>query len=307
LGSKVPKAKFRLIRNRDALPSWFPLQIYSMRLTAEQWLEALAMRLVAQTAFEHTGDLEEARSTFTSLVVERLPSADGTSALIDEAQRPGDLWGIRELPAFDAAYIASMLRRSKRGAELMRAVEAISTSRDSRRMFIEPPMSFKAGRLQSFADLIDDSKEPYFMSDVLAGIPVVIDVRQDDESLIAAFRVWLAGARHKLGSARRPFEERDFNAWQEYAVLPTFDLKYWARIHGLRLADSVVADAIWPHSEFDAAERLRKVTRLKLQEVLGGWDTVNRLWRQLELVRAFKRTIDGLPNAQPTAGTRLKT
>jgi hypothetical protein len=74
-------------------------------------------------------------------------------------------------------------------------------------------------------------------------------------------------------------------------VLPAFDLDLWGRLRDVRFSDNLVANAIWPAAECDNVERLRKVTRRKIGEVLGAWAPLGRLWRQLELEASLDRAV----------------
>jgi hypothetical protein len=278
-----------LLRTADSLPKWFPLRIYSTRLTAQQWLDALVMRWVVRNEYQNTHDECGARDTFERLIVRQPARKSGRSRFIDRSRKPGELLGVRELPAFDAAYIATMFAHSKSGAALLAEVTHIRKTRDSRSLWIEPSPRVKNSRRESFADMVNHGTEPYRMPDVLSGIPVAVDIDQDDESLMSAFKFWLANARSILGPARRPIGAQDFSSWRDYGVLPVFDLRLWGELHHVRYSETLIADTLWPDAEFDSAERLRKVTRPKIKELFDDWALVGRFWRQLELEASFEK------------------
>ena len=68
-------------------------------------------------------------------------------------------------------------------------------------------------------------------------------------------------------------------------------LYFWSRIHDIKFSDALIANAIWPHAEFDNTERLRKVTRPKADEVFS-WKSIQRFWRQLELEKALDKLFE---------------
>lgn len=283
-----------LLRDAGSLPEWFPLKIYSTQLTAQQWLDALVMRWVVKSQSRSARDKKAARDAFERFIVHRKVSRSGAKELIEGSRKPCELLGVRELPAFDAAYIGSMLANSKSGAALLSEVINMRETRDSKSLWLEPSSRVKKARRQSFAGMIDEKTEPFRMPDVLSGIPISIDIDQDDESLILAFKFWLKNARDVLGPARKPIGVRDFSAWRDYGVLAVFDLKLWGELHDVRYSEALIADTLWPHAHFDSVERLRKVTRPKIDQIFDDWTLVGRLWRQLELEASIEKVVGKL-------------
>ena len=87
---------------------------------------------------------------------------------------------------------------------------------------------------------------------------------------------------------------KDFEDWQKYGVLPVFDLDMWARLEEVRIADRVIARAVWPEDtddidNFDPIERLRKVTRKKRIPQAISWATVNRLSTQYGIAKMLEQ------------------
>ena len=85
--------------------------------------------------------------------------------------------------------------------------------------------------------------------------------------------------------------------WQKYGVLPVFDLDMWARLEEVRIADRVIARAVWPEDtddidNFDPIERLRKVTRKKHIPRASSWATVNRLSTQYGIAKMLKQAME---------------
>jgi hypothetical protein len=117
-------------------------------------------------------------------------------------------------------------------------------------------------------------------------IPIVVDLDHDDDTLVLAFKVWLAGARQCLEyRAAQPIGRKEFAKWKRFGLLPAFDLLFWRHATAAPLTDTVIANAIWPpnNREFvDITERFRKVTRPMLKDVFN-WTFVSRFWSQMEL------------------------
>lgn len=281
----------KLLKSRDALPDWFPLPIYKAELTPEKWLEALVWRASAQTVFTNTGNKHKAKEVFERLIISNEPDKSERPGLLHNGKDASQIWGIRELSAFDAAYLAAMVTGSDSGKKLTRALENIRAKKDLITLVEGSSSAIERSRKESFSQLVDWASEPFEMTDVFPRFPVMVDLDQDDETLKLAFEVWLAGVRDTLGPAPKPIGEKDFRAWEKYGVLPAFDLYFWSRIHDIKFSDALIANAIWPHAEFDNTERLRKVTRPKADEVFS-WKLIQRFWRQLELEKALDKLFE---------------
>jgi hypothetical protein len=285
--------KKKLIRDPKLLPEWFPLKMYTSKLTAREWLDAIVMRLAVKTKYENTRDAADVIAHFSSLVIRRAVKPADASGLLKTSSHPGDLLGVRELSAFDAAYISNMMGSTRKGRALQSRLAKIRRKRNSNALWVEPTELIKRSQRQPWVDLVDPAKEPYQLPDVLSGVPAIIDVDQDDESLVIAFKLWLLNSRNILGPAKKPIGRREFIAWRVYRVLPYFDLTFWGDLHGLRYSETLIADVLWPHAAFNGPERLRKVTRPKMLQVFRDWSFANRFWRQLELELALAEALKG--------------
>jgi hypothetical protein len=190
---------------------------------------------------------------------------------------------VQELSAFDAAYVSALMSRRKTGQNVLLGARRFNRLKRTHELAIKAPPTMAAARRRSFGDYINDRTERIHLSEVLHGVPLTIDITQDDETLKLAFQVWLAGARAILGQVKRPIGDKEFAEWREYGILQVFDLEFWGRLNGFRYSDALLAKVLWPHAEVDAEERLRKVSRKKANEVFRDWTFVTRFWRQLEL------------------------
>lgn len=287
--SKMPG---KLIKRVEQLPDWFPLPVYNDSLTAPQWHHELAMRLAVQTAHRNTGDTQKAISTFRSLIVNsKCRDKNGYNGLLSGKKDLKQAWPVQELSAFDAAYLSALMSRSKAGNKVLIGTRRFNRLKRTHELLINAPPLVAAARRRSFASFIKDRTERIHFSEVLHGVPLTIDITQDDETLKLAFQVWLAGTRAIVGQAKHPIGDKDFSEWKEYGILQVFDLEFWGRLNGLRYSNSLLARILWPDAEVDAEERLRKVTRKRTSEIFQDWEFVTRLWRQLELSKFLEITM----------------
>jgi Family of unknown function (DUF6387) len=279
--SKTPG---KIIKRVEQLPGWFPLPVYSDSLTAPQWHHELAMRLAVHTAHRNTGNTQKAISSFHSLIVDsKYRDKNGSNGLLSGERDLSRAWPVQELSAFDAAYLSALMSRRKTGKKVLHGARRFNRLKRTHELAIKASPLMAAARRRSFADFINDRTERIHLSEVLHGVPLTIDLTQDDETLKLAFQVWLAGAREILGQAKRPIGDKEFVEWKEYGILQVFDLEFWGRLNGLRYSDALLAKMLWPDAEVDAEERLRKVSRKKVNEIFRDWTLVTRFWRQLEL------------------------
>jgi hypothetical protein len=278
------KTRGKIIKRVEQLPGWFPLPVYSDSLTAPQWHHELAMRLAVHTAHRNTGNTQKAISSFHSLIVNsKYRDKNGSNGLLSGKRDLRRAWPVQELSAFDAAYLSALMSRRKTGKKVLHGVRRFNRLKRTHELAIKASPLMAAARRRSFADFINDRTERIHLSEVLHGVPLTIDLTQDDETLKLAFQVWLAGARAILGQAKRPIGDKEFVEWKEYGILQVFDLEFWGRLNGLRYSDALLAKVLWPDAEVDAEERLRKVSRKKVNEIFRDWTLVTRFWRQLEL------------------------
>ena len=277
----------RLLRNQGSLPDWFPLPIYGKDLSPEEWLEELVVRFALALVLENTKDYSSVKASFTSIVVDHNRTGD---SLLSKKESAGELWGVRELSAYELSYLSAMTVNSKKGKALFSEIESARSKHNISRLVVEKTALSKRWD-GSFSSLIDWEAEPFKMPDVLPRFPVSIDLDQDDETLKLSLEVWLAGIREELGPAKRPFATKDFADWKEFGVLPIFDLDFWGTLTGCKYTDNVIANALWPDADVDTTERLRKVSRPKVKALFQDWYSIGRLWRQLELIAALNSLI----------------
>lgn len=282
----------KLIKTRDHLPDWFPLDVYSKELTEHQWLEELVWRLTVKTVFKNTDNKDKAIKLFQELVLDKSLLSDlDKSSLLKEIRPTKELWGVQEIPAFYISYLNHMITSNERGLELSEKIKNIRLTKNGNELFVEPSDIIKNALSDGFGEWVNWEKEPFTMPDVLPSFPVVLDLTQDDETLKLAFDIFLAGIRETLGAAPKPVSHKDFEDWKTYGILPVFDLVFWGELHNIKFTDTLIANFLWPDIDIDNTERLRKVTKPKIKQVLDGWGFVERFWRQLELEESFEDLI----------------
>jgi hypothetical protein len=121
----------------------------------------------------------------------------------------------------------------------------------------------------------------------LNGFPVTIDTQFDDETIITHVKLWLAEKRKSEGeSARRPYNQSDFDDWAYYRIRELFDLENWAIASNVKILDSVIAAALWPNAPdgFSPIDVLRTTARRKAKDIFR-FETSVRLWGQLLISR----------------------
>lgn len=94
----------------------------------------------------------------------------------------------------------------------------------------------------------------------------VADLDQDDDILIEQFRSLL---KTKRKAPKNRIAEIDYQRWLDAGVLPCFDICVWADLVGHKITNSQIGDLIWPNSDFDRAEKVRKTSKRHLNDVIS--------------------------------------
>jgi hypothetical protein len=292
----------KLARSRDALPEWYPLPVYGDSLTAAQWHHEITLRLAILTALRNTDDRKKAVEAFVGQVVKsKYKKQTGSNGLLAGKRNLNRAWPIQELSAFDLAYMAAIMSSHKTGNRILRGIRFFNRQRRSHELLLKAPPLLDAARCNSSAVYSNYRSERVEVSEMVHGVPLTIDITQDDETLKLAFGIWLAGARQILGGAKAPIGDKDFRAWKEYGLLQIFDLDFWGQLRGVRYSDALIAELLWPDAEFDSTERIRKVSRKKVYEIFHDWKFVLRFWRQLELSKYLESIRPGSARARSNA------
>jgi len=276
-----------LLKNKQDLPDWFPLPIYKETLSEKEWLTELFLRFGLSEQYKYQKDTDKAKSAFISIFVDR----ERHGQLIENYPEPQYSWGVRHITNYEVAYIANMLQTTEKGSALYQNISNIREKSEIHPLIIDESDCIKEGKKTFFIEEVDWDNEPFEMTDVLPRMPVSIDIEQDDETLKLAFEVWLAGVRSVRGEAPKPIDQKDFEEWGMYQILAVFDLDIWASIHGHKFTDNLIASALWPDSDVDTTERLRKVARPKARAIFDSWGLIGRFWKQLEVEQGLEDVI----------------
>ncbi|ELA9712674.1 TPA: hypothetical protein KD131_004746 [Vibrio parahaemolyticus] len=273
----------RLFKSKSELPEWYPLPVYERDLTGEEWLTELALRFGIHQMLKNGAEIYKVKDAFSNVIINNIR---GRESLVDTPDSPGELWGIKELSAFEFLYLAEMANSSTSSKEPLEKIKVARTEKSLSDLILSPSPIEKLNR-ESFSDYIEWENEPFDMPDVIPRFPITVDLDQDDETLELAFKIWLAGVRGEMGEAKKPFSSKDFIEWKKFGVLPAFDLKLWATLNGGKYTNKLLADTLWPLDEEDTTERLRKVTVKKIDFLLHDWSNLGRLWKQVALSKSL--------------------
>ncbi len=285
--------RLRLCKTKESLPDWFPLDIYSQELNGKQWLEELVLRLSVRTIYRNTADSRKALDGFRNLILKKTYGGnEGETKLLETVSNFGELLGVQDIPAFYVSYLASMLGDTEPGRQLAEEIKLLRKKKNSEELFNNPSELVQKSKKNGFSEWINWDSEPYEMPDVLPSYPVIVDLDQDDESLQYAFKLWLVGARAVLGEAPKPISQRDFDDWKKFKVLQVSDLLFWAELNELKYTDALIANTVWPYTDVDNTERLRKVTKPKIKQIFDDWRFLTRFWRQMELSVSLEKLLE---------------
>jgi hypothetical protein len=100
---------------------------------------------------------------------------------------------------------------------------------------------------------------------------IQVDLSATDQQLVEDFSLWLKAKRAEQHDRRTsPITGKDFADWVDSKVLPYFDLVAISKIEGTPLSNHLIGDLLFPNElDVDVAERVRKVTKRKAQQVFS--------------------------------------
>ncbi|UVM55176.1 DUF6387 family protein [Pseudomonas sp. B21-012] len=238
------------------IPDWFDIKVYQEPLSRDQWGVCISMRadyLSVKPLFRDLAEQEEMFRYFGG----RIPEQFGL------AERHTDPFPVRPMIAADLAVISASWSQDESWQALFQKVCSVVGKQVPRSVFdealgiYESGDSLKAGALE---------KVGWFAPHFCHGVPITVDLDNDDETLKLAFSVWLAGVRSEMSERfKKPIGDEDFQKWQKYKILAAFDLCQWAEIKGFRYTNNQLANALFPPEsieledrDVDMAERVRK-------------------------------------------------
>jgi hypothetical protein len=302
----MPKGKPTKVK---VLPEWYPLAVYSQKLTKAQWLDEIVVRMAMRITKDNEDEglipkesSQEHQNRFRNVIVTQ--KSRDPKAL--EKARDKDFWPVRHPKPFELHYLAEIERHP-----------SYANGREWARKLANGPFQLhKEFALKHHDDVMavpfverGEDLTNRLMDVMHRRIPVLVDLDHDDHTLQLAFKVWLAGARDSISEkARKPIGDKEFARWTKFGLLPAFDLLFWARITGQPCTDVFIAHTLWPDNRAasddfaDITERFRKVTRPMVDEIFG-WPYVAKLWAQVD----FERSLDELVARDKRNKTEGKT
>lgn len=113
--------------------------------------------------------------------------------------------------------------------------------------------------------------------DPLVSVYFVVDLEATDSAILEEMKRQICIARETKGHLQRTSKITDsmMRSWCGHMILPCIDPTYWARKNRVKLSHVQLADWLFPGSDVDRTEKLRKTTLRIIQEI---W-TQNFVWR----------------------------
>ncbi|MEA9996298.1 DUF6387 family protein [Pseudomonas sp. 10B1] len=249
---------------RAEIPDWFDLQAYQPPLSHDQWGVSISMRadyLNAKPMFYDTAEQEELFRYFGG----RMPEEFGL------ADRHTDPFPVRTMIAADLAVISASWSEDQSWQALFQKVCSVVGKAAPSSLLKEVVAIYEnASSLNSEAV----EKVGWLAPEFCHGVPITVDLDNDDETLKLAFSVWLAGVRSGTTERfKKPISEDDFQKWHKFRILAAFDLYQWAEIKGIRFTNNQIANALFPPAsvsiedrDIDMGERVRKVVKPLMEQ-----------------------------------------
>lgn len=274
------------------LPDWFPLSCYRRDLMPEEWLAHLINRMAVKAVFNNTGDAARAHELFSSLLVEKDYTVEDGKRYLNHEPR----WAVSNLSTFEAFYLSALWKPEEQKEWREWATRLADNPQASLGEFFQlnEHGNNRMGMEDALRTLPDEDAGIYQAELLGWRVPVSIDISQDDESLMLAFKIWLAGQRGAEGEQPPPqVDERDLKRWQDYGILAAFDLNLWGQINGHRYTDATIGYALWPEQNpetgfVDTTERYRKTTKPMLARIFD-WGYIEKLGNQLSTTTFLKK------------------
>lgn len=319
---RKPRSKVRKEKPELTLPDWYPLPIYSRKLSDDEWVGEVWLRLGFKIAYQnHVAGVasrlkfegSDPKNTFLSII--KHDGRPPPSFIEDDELEYGDSWPVRGMTLFEGEVIAHLNRPDLTADEKRWAKRVTQDPKKWLGQFarsgIYRQMGKGANKRHSANYPVDDDTRSNLHWDVIGPrLPIMVNVNLDDETLKLAFSVWLAGVRGQSGEQKTGFTDKHLEDWQKFGVLQAFDLMMWSKVAKVPYTDAFIAQAIWPDNKADAGDyvdrtdRYRKVTKPKVSRLFTVWEA-QRLENQVRLLKYLKR-VAPRPGKDPAGGTENK-
>ncbi len=270
------------------IPEWFNHIAYQERLSHDQWAVSIKMRAMFLDSKPFMDVVEQ--ENFFRVFAGRLPEDFG----LPESHT--DPFPVRSMNAADLAVISASWSKNEAWQEIFQKVCSV-VGKDAPDTFLEELVDIYARESVLKSEAIE--KVGWVASDFCHGVPITIDLDNDDETLKEAFGIWLAGVRTEMNNRfKKPISEEEFEKWHKYQVLAAFDLYQWAEIKAIRFTNNQVANAIFPPEtvsmedrDLDMGERIRKVVKPLLEQCFT-FETVRLISATIRLEKYLGQIIE---------------
>lgn len=266
--TKEERQQRRKITTVSELPDWFKSKKYTKVLSDVQWYTEINFRVLAFHGFLHnegvdSPELKRSRLNHFEKMI-NMELNPNSVFMHHKSNNPDPIYPIS---ALETLYLASTFKTSHpEHAEVLNSFDdLLSTWKiecndrgDFRLISYEYEKKLDDfftlieanSAIESAAFNVEEMRNPFLSyGDALRGVPVVVDTRFDDATLIASFQSWLKLERTKnQEKIRRPFIQDDFDDWAYYKLREIHDLDLWAKWADVQILDSVIAAALWPNA-----------------------------------------------------------
>jgi hypothetical protein len=250
---------------RAKIPEWFDLTKYEMPKGAEGWGANIELRSRFLDA-KHRLSIEQQKVFFEAFAgksVENLSLGD----------RHTNPFPVRTMNAADMAVISASWSVDQGWQELYQKV-CSEVGKPGHWELLDEIVAIYQREDSLKQDAI--AKVGWLAPEFCHGIPITVDLDNDDETLKVAFGIWLAGARSEFNNAfKRSFNDEDFQKWHKFRILAAFDLYQWAELNSVRFTQTQIANALFPphlvsieDRDIDMGDRLRKVVKPLMEQTI---------------------------------------
>lgn len=134
-----------------------------------------------------------------------------------------------------------------------------------------PFMDYCAEAEKQFNKYIDkDMEEDSWIKTLLRGrYPVCINPYSNDEQLVEDLLCYVERLRAKLNINSQDFLKvsfQDLQRWASYQLLPIIDLQIWAKVHSIRITNTVLCVSVFPTGLYGESNLSKSI-----QPIINDW------------------------------------
>jgi hypothetical protein len=268
----MPRAKSKIIRDIQDLPSWYDLNKYkeAKKLTARGWYEQLIVRSSYQALLERRPLHERLASFLKEMRRTPIINIEDPALTImlgggklealkgDDAEYAAPMSGVYSLTPRDLYFIERNISEEQRKYAKGFIEQIFGQS--------EGPLKKLRYRLQKW--IIEPAYKT--SSHKWAQGAVMVNLALPDKVLEAHFRGFLKKKRAELSVLQDEQRHHSipFQRWVDCGLLPYLDLRLWAQENELKIPHHILAKSIY-HKKDNDPETVRKVTALMAAAALS--------------------------------------